>query len=152
MTAPALELVATVLADVGEPLEVGALATGVRRVVPITGGTVSGPLLTGRVLPGGADVQLLRSDTETELEARYLLESDAGELVSVHNSALRVASVEDSAHLRRGEPVDPARVYFRGAVRLETAAPRLARLNSHLYLGVGTRYPRGVRIELFEVQ
>jgi len=136
--------------EVGAPLEVGVLTSGLRRVVPITGGTVSG-LFTGRVLPGGADVQLIRTGTETEVEARYVLESDQGELVTVHNSGLRTGSAEDIARLRRDEPVDPARIYFRGTPRFETAAPRLARLMTHLFLGVGTRQPRAVLFDVFEV-
>jgi hypothetical protein len=135
---------------VAAPIEVGRLTSGLRRVVPITGGTVSG-LFTGRVLPGGADVQLIRTDTETEVEARYLLESDEGELVTVHNSGLRTGSAEDIARLRRDEPVDPARIYFRSTPRFETAAPRLAGLMSHVFVGTGTRQPTSVSFDFFQV-
>jgi hypothetical protein len=138
--------------EVAAPLEVGSLTSGVRRVVPIVGGTVSGPLMTGRVLPGGADIQLIRSATETEVEARYLLESDQGELVTVHNVGLRTGSAEDIARLRRDEPVDPARIYFRGAPRFETASPRLARLMTRLFVGVGSRQPRTVLFDVFAVE
>src|SRR3954467_12628345 len=137
--------------EVAAPIEVGRLTSGLRRVVPITGGTVSG-LFTGRVLPGGADIQLIRTDTETEVEARYLLESDQGELVTVHNVGLRTGSAEDIARLRRDEPVDPARIYFRGAPRFETASPRLARLMTRLFVGVGSRQPRTVLFDVFAVE
>jgi hypothetical protein len=137
--------------EVAAPLEVGTTPAGLRRVVPITGGTVSG-LFTGRVLPGGADFQLIRTETETEVEARYVLESDEGELVTVHNVGLRTGSVEDIARLRRDEPVDPARIYFRSTPRFETAAPRLARLPAHVFVGVGLRQPRSVTFDFFEVQ
>src|SRR3954467_5983025 len=148
--APGLVHVLHLEGEVAVPLAVGRLSSGLRRVVPITGGTVTG-LFTGRVLPGGADVQLIRSDTETELEARYLLESDDGELGTVHNSALRTGSAEDIARLRRDEPVDPARIYFRGTPRFETASSRLHRLTTHLFVGVGTRQPRSVTFDVFEV-
>lgn len=121
-------------------------------MVPIVGGTVTGPLMAGRVRPGGADVQLLRSDTGTEVDARYLLESDAGGLVHVVNRGLRIASAEDSARLRRDEPVDPARVYFRSAPLFETAAPRLAALVSRVHVGLGTRHPRSVTFDFFAVE
>jgi len=150
--APPLVHVLHLEVEVGAPVVVGRLATGVRRVVPITGGTVSGPLMSGRVLPGGADIQLVRSDTETEVEARYLLESDDGELVAVHNSGLRTGSPEDLARLGRDEPVDPARIYFRGTPRFETASPRLSRLVDHVHVGVGVRRPRTVVFDVFEVQ
>jgi hypothetical protein len=149
--APALVPVLHLEVEVAAPIEVGQLTSGLRRVVPITGGTVSG-LFSGRVLPGGADMQLIRSETETEVEARYLLESDDGELVTVHNLGLRTGSAEDIARLRRDEPVDPARIYFRATPRFETASPRLARLTTHVFVGTGTRQPRSVTFDVFEVQ
>jgi hypothetical protein len=103
------------------------------------------------VLPGGADTQLIRSDTETEIEASYLLESDDGELVVVHNVGLRTGSAEDIARLRRDEPVDPARIYFRSTPRFETASPRLARVMTHVHVGVGARHPRAVVFDVFAV-
>jgi hypothetical protein len=149
--APGLIHVLHLEVEVAAPLEVGRTPAGLRRVVPITGGTVSG-LFTGRVLPGGADFQLIRTDTETEVEARYLLESDQGELVTVHNVGLRTGSAEDISRLRRDEPVNPARIYFRSTPRFETAAPRLARLATRVFVGVGTRQPRAVIFDFFEVQ
>jgi hypothetical protein len=137
--------------EVGPAVEVGQLPHGFRRVVPITGGRVSGALLAGRVLPGGADFQLIRSPTETEVEARYLIESDRGELVYVVNRGLRTASAEDIARLRADEPVDPARVYFRTSPSFETAAPRLRDLTDHVFLGVGVRQPRAVLFDVFQV-
>ena len=44
------------------PKEVGAIATGNRRVIDITGGTFEGERMRGKVLAGGADYQLVRSD------------------------------------------------------------------------------------------
>jgi uncharacterized protein DUF3237 len=137
--------------EVGAPLEVGVLSSGLRRVVPILGGTVSG-LFSGRVLPGGADFQLIRTETETEVEARYVLQSDEGELVTVDNRGLRTGSAADIARLRRDEPVDPARIYFRSSPRFETASPRLAHLMSRIFVGVGTRHPRSVAFDVFEVR
>src|SRR5690349_11156587 len=80
--------------EVGAPIEIGATPGGLRRIIPIAGGTVSGPLLAGRVLPGGADCQLIRTETETVMEARYVLETDRGDLVYVDNRALRTGSAE----------------------------------------------------------
>jgi hypothetical protein len=149
--APALAHVAHLEVEVGPPLEIGPTPGGLRRVIPITGGRVSGPLITGRIVPGGADFQLIRSATETEADARYVLESDDGELVYVVNRALRTGSAEDIARLRQDLPVDPARIYFRSAPVFETAVPRLAPLTSHVHLGVGTRLPRSVVFDVFRV-
>jgi hypothetical protein len=135
---------------VDPPLEIGPTPAGQRRVIPITGGTVSG-LFTGRVLPGGADFQLIRTDTETVAEARYVLESDEGERVYVENLGLRTGSAEDIARLRQDLPVDPARIYFRSTPRFETTAPRLAALTSHVFVGSGVRQPTGVVFDFFQV-
>lgn len=136
--------------EVGAPVEIGRTPAGIRRVVPITGGTVSG-LFTGRVLPGGADFQLIASETVTVMEARYVLESDDGELVYVDNRAVRSGTAEDIERLRRDLPVDPARIYFRSTPRFETAAPRLAELASSVFVGTGVRRPRAVVFDYFRV-
>jgi hypothetical protein len=137
--------------EVGAPVEIGSTPAGLRRVIPITGGTVSGPLMTGRVLPGGADHQLIRTETETVADARYVLETDRGELVYVHNVALRTGSAEDIARLRQDLPVDPTRIYFRSTPEFETASPRLVSLTCHVFVGAGGRYPGSVVFDFFQV-
>ena len=69
-------------------INVGESKRGVRRVIPITGGTFSGPKIKGDVLSGGEDWQLVRPDGDTELYARYLLKTDDGHLIQVINQAL----------------------------------------------------------------
>jgi len=69
-------------------INVGESKRGVRRVIPITGGTFSGPKIKGEVLPGGEDWQLVRPDGDTELNARYLLKTDNGYTIQVVNNAL----------------------------------------------------------------
>ncbi|WP_278190026.1 DUF3237 family protein [Rhodococcoides fascians] len=105
---PELIFVAHLSVTVGEPIDVGEVVDGHRRLVPILGGTVEGPLLSGRVLPGGADHQILRTPTLTELDARYALETDAGERIAVHNIGMRSGAEEDIDALVRGEHVPPS--------------------------------------------
>ena len=69
-------------------INVGESKRGVRRVIPITGGTFSGPRIKVEVLPGGEDWQLVRPDGDTELYARYLLKTDDGHVIQVINNAL----------------------------------------------------------------
>lgn len=61
---------------------VGASKRGTRNIIPITGGTTSGRV-AGTVLSGGADYQIL--GTTFELDARYTLRANDGELVIVRN-------------------------------------------------------------------
>jgi hypothetical protein len=146
---PQFDFVAEVSAAVAPPQLIGRGATGERRIVPILGGRIEGPRLTGEILPGGADYQLIRADGVAEIEARYTLKLDDGAMVYVVNRGLRHAAPEDMARLLRGDPVPPERVYFRTAPAFETASPEHAWLTRSLFLGLGERRPDSVRVRIF---
>src|SRR5262245_24864010 len=56
---PSLTRVYRLEATLGEPLDLGDVAQGRRRIVPLTGGTFTGPELNGTLLPGvSADWQI----------------------------------------------------------------------------------------------
>ncbi|KAF1071979.1 DUF3237 domain-containing protein [Variovorax sp.] len=149
--APSLEHFADLRVEVGEPQVLGRGPGGLRRVVPITGGQAQGHGWTARVLPGGSDFQLIVGETLSVLDARYGLETDAGDLVYVQNHAIRSASRETMARLLRGEPVDPAQVYFRCTPHFETASPALAWIAERLFLGAGVRRPAEVVMRFWAV-
>lgn len=149
IAAPTLEHFADLRVQVGVPQVLGQSARGLRRVVPITGGEASGHGWRARVLPGGSDFQLIVSDTLSELDARYGLETDAGDLIYVQNHAVRSAAPEVMAKLLRGEPVDPAEVYFRCNPRFETASPALRWINERMFVGAGVRHPAEVVMRFF---
>lgn len=123
--------------QVGPPLKLGDDGCGAARVVPILGGTVTGPSLNGRILPGGADEQRIRADGLTRIRARYLIETEQGGLVRVSSQGLRHGPPEVMAALLRGEPVDPAQVWFRAVIRLETADKTQDTLNFDMWLATG---------------
>lgn len=149
--APSLAFFATLSVEVAPAHEIGPTPSGRRRVIPILGGHVQGDGWSARVLPGGADFQAIVTPTLARLDARYVLEIDTGELIYVVNRAIRVASADVTARLVRGEPVDPALVYFRCAPTFETAAPSLAWINERVFVGSGVRLPDRVEIHCFTV-
>lgn len=159
LPAPTLEHVADLTVYVATPIEAGQVlglnSRGRRRVIPITGGTLRGPRLQGRVLAGGADFQLVVSDTAADLDARYIIALDGpeygGEHLYVQNRALRRGSATDIARLVRGEPVDPVAIYFRCAPTFEVSSPALAWLTDSLFVGTGARHPDRVEISLFRL-
>jgi hypothetical protein len=151
LAAPPLLPFADLTVDVGTPIEIGAGVAGFRRVVPIVGGSCIGRDWKARVVPGGADFQLISSPTMARLEARYVLESEAGEFIYVHNDAVRTAAADVMARLVRGELVEPQQVYFRCVPRFECAAPALAWLAERVFLGTGLRRPSQVVMRFFEV-
>ena len=148
---PQLKYFADFRVEVGAVQEIGPTAQGLRRVIPITGGWVDADGWTARVLPGGADFQLLVSDELAVLDARYVLETDGGDLIYVTNHALRTGPAELMAKLRRGESVAPADIYFRCMPSFEASAPSLTWLGQRMFLGSGARYPELVAMRIFEV-
>jgi hypothetical protein len=150
-TPPALQFFADLSVQVDRPQEVGVTLHGQRRVIPILGGEVQGQGWTARVLPGGADFQLILNPRMAELDARYAIETDGGDLIFVQNRAVRTAAPEVMARLIRGEPVDPAEVYFRCSPSFETASPSLAWISERLFVGTGARQPDRVVMRFFEV-
>jgi uncharacterized protein DUF3237 len=141
----------TLTSPLGGIQMLGATPYGERRIIEILGGTVKGPRLNGKVLPGGADWQIVRADGVVHLHARYTLETSAGGQILVDAEGYRHGPPEVMAALARDETVDPQRYYFRTAMRFETADPASAWLNRILAIGRGARANRQVRIEVFEV-
>lgn len=148
LAAPQLEHLCDLAVRVAMPVEVGAGPSGVRRMIPITGGEVSGRL-SGQVLPGGADFQLIVGGTLARLDARYVIELPDGARVFVQNTAVRAASAEVTAKLMRGEPVPPEAVYFRCQPTFETGDPRWQWLHERQFIGTGVRLPDTVLMSFY---
>ena len=151
LATPQLQFFADLSVQVDQPQEVGRVFNAQRRVIPILGGEVTGDGWRGRILPGGADFQLITSDTVAQLDARYVVETDAGDRIFVMNRALRSAPADVTAKLIRGEPVDPALVYFRCVPVFETGSKAFAWINERIFVGTGVRHPDRVEIRVFTV-
>jgi hypothetical protein len=149
---PSLEHLCDLAVTIAAPVEVGQTPAGLRRMIPITGGTVTGPRVNGKVLAGGADFQLiLGGGTQAHLDARYVIELDDGSRVFVQNTALRVASLENSQRIMNGQPVNPDEVYFRCQPKLEATSAPWAWLSESQFIGVGRRAPDGVFMSFYRV-
>ena len=141
----------TIEAELDDIMRFGGTPYGERRVIGIRGGTVSGTRLNGRVLPGGADWQIIRTDGAADIQARYTIESSDGGLIVVNSVGLRHGPPDVIEKLGRGEVVDPSLYYFRTLMRFETAQPSLRWLNTILALARGERRASSVRLQVFEV-
>jgi hypothetical protein len=133
------------------PQELGDTPQGRRRIIGITGGRFGGERLSGRVLPGGADWQVIRADGVADLDARYTLETEDGALIYVRNRGLRHGPPEVLRQLAAGEAVDPARYYMRTTPLFETGDARYAWLNRIVCVATGARRPAAVELEVFQV-
>ena len=145
------EPIFTIHAELAPMLNLGPTPYGERRIIDIRGGTVQGSRLQGRVIPGGADWQIIRADGTADIQARYTLESTTGARILVDSKGLRHGPPEVLAALARGEAVDPASYYFRTVMRFETSDPEAAWLNRILAIARGQREALAVRLDVHEV-
>ena len=136
-----------------EPVrDLGETPLGRRRIIGVAGGIFSGARLSGKVLPGGADWQVIRSDGVACLDARYTLETGYGALIYVNNRGYRHGPKEVIERLARGDEVDPALYYMRATPWFETSATAYAWLNRIICVATGARRATAVELDFFEVK
>lgn len=119
---PLCEFVYEAIVDIADVQNLGQSLQGQRFIVNILGGEFSGPRMKGRVLPGGADRQLLRPDGVKELDALYEMQTDDGAVITVHNQVV----------------VDlptPEQRYARSVVKFRAPAGPYEWLNRRVFLG-----------------
>lgn len=146
----ALEPFARIRCEVGPVVDLGVGPYGHRRVVAITGGSCEGRL-TGKVLSGGADWQIVRDDGVLDIQANYVIETSDGARIIVDSRGLRHGPPEIMAALARGEKVDPGAYFFRTLIRFETAALDLLWLNKLMAVARGRRERDEVLLDLYEI-
>ncbi|MDO8876540.1 MAG: DUF3237 domain-containing protein [Pseudolabrys sp.] len=139
-------------AELAGIVNLGRTPYGERRIIDILGGTVRGERLNGRVLPGGADWQIIRTDGAADIQARYTIETDTGARILVSSEGLRHGPADVLEKLARGDNVDPSLYYFRTVMRFETSDPSVDWLNRILALARGQREARAVRLDVYEVE
>ncbi len=142
----------TIHAELAGILNLGHTPYGERRIIDILGGTVTGPKLNGRVLPGGADWQIIRADGAADIQARYTIETGAGARILVSSEGLRHGPKEVLEALARGDKVDPSLYYFRTVMRFETSDPQVSWLNRILAIASGQREANAVKLDVYEVE
>jgi hypothetical protein len=149
---PRLNLIYRLEAAVGDPQDLGEISAGHRRIVPLTGGTFSGPELRGTLLPGAsADWQIILADGTALGDVRYTLETERGDLLYVQSRGVRHGSPDVLERLGRGEDVDAAEYIFRTSAKIETGSANLEWLNKGIFISVGGRQPGGVLYEVYLV-
>lgn len=151
-SAPGLEFAAHVSVDLSEPQEFGNVPTGVRRIIPIIGGTIEGPLLSAEILTGGADWQIVTPDGTAIIDTRYSAATPSGAQLFLSTQGVRHGSPEVLARLAAGENVPTDEYYFRLTIRLESGAPELAWVNQTVFIASAERQASTVHYDLFAVR
>jgi len=138
---PLCEFVYEAIVDIADVQNLGQSLQGQRFIVNILGGEFSGPRMKGRVLPGGADRQLLRPDGIKELDALYEIQTDNGTVITVHNQVV----VDMPASEQR---------YARSVVKFRAPAGQYEWLNRRIFVGtLKSLKPsrNAVKIRIFQV-
>ena len=149
---PRLEFFCDLNVQLGAPIEMGAGAAGRRRIIPIIGGTVSGPYFEGKILNLGADWQTQFIGGTAHLDTRYAMETLNGAIIEIVNRGLRHGPPEVIAAIAAGEEVEPDTYYMRTHATLETGDERYNWVNNHLFVGSGARNQSSVDMRLFVVR
>jgi hypothetical protein len=147
---PGLQLFSRATVQVAAPQALGKTPFGERRIVPILGGNLEGRL-SGEVLPGGADWQLITEDGVAHLEARYTILTPDDARILVHNHGVRHAPPEILKQLYSGEAVDPLKYYFRSTPTFETGDNAYTWLNRIVAVCSGARTVDRVVLDFYEV-
>ena len=146
---PVLRFAFEARVEIGADVPVGGPSERERLVfVPITGGTVAGPRLTGTILPGGGDWYTDR-DGVASLDARYLIRTDDGDVVDISNRGFWRASPEVTARLDAGQEVAESEYYYRTSARFTSGAPALAWLTQSIVVGLARQDGATICIRFF---
>jgi hypothetical protein len=147
----ALEHVCDLVVELSPPHEMGAALAGTRRIIPIVGGTASGPRINGRILNVGADWQTVQAGGVAQLDARYAIETDDGAVIEVVSQGIRHATAEVAARIVAGEAVPPSEYYMRTAIRLDSGHPDYAWVARSIYVADGGKVGNTVRLAVYRV-
>ena len=154
LPSPRLEYMARFTVHLVAPVwELGATsALGRRRIIPITGGSFAGPLLSGEILNNGADWQILTADGTAIIDTRYLLKLDDDSLAYLQTGGYRHGPADVMAELGKGAKVDPAKYYFRVYLQFETSSSFYSWLNCTLAVGYAMRLGKAVVYDAYAIR
>jgi hypothetical protein len=149
--APKLDLVFNLHLELGKPTDVGQIGpAGSRRVVPVAGGTLEGPGLKGKIMPG-ADYQIIHPDGLVEIDAHYVVQMENGDSIYITNRGMRHGPAEVLKKLNAGEKVDQSLIYFRTVISVETAATDNKKLARSILVSVGERQPNEAVLHVYRM-
>jgi len=149
---PKLDHVCDLNVELGPIREMGVGRAGKRRIIPIIGGGVSGPLLQGKILDVGADWQTVFDDGLSELDTRYAMETLDGAVIEIINYGYRFGPPEVLEALARGDDVPHDAYSMRTMAKLETGDSRYDWVNRTLFVGTGARLAQAVTVSLYAIR
>jgi Protein of unknown function (DUF3237) len=125
-------------ADLNQPEMVGNVGNRMRVIYPVTGGTVKGPKINGKITSTSGDWGMVMDSTTFKLDVRLTILTDDGAYIYVSYGGYIHADAKTFAGLTSGT-VDASKLdfYFRTNPVFETGSPKYAWLNHTIAVGVG---------------
>jgi hypothetical protein len=148
---PRLEYLMTYRADLKDPIDIGAVPSGNRRIFDVTGGSFEGPRLKGRLLPSGGDWLLIGTDGIGRLDVRGTFETEDGAHVYAQYFGVLVLNEAVMGTLTQGRETQYGDTYFMTQPRFETGHPDYTWLNSVVAIAEGRVLPNAVEYRVFQV-
>lgn len=123
-------------ATIGPPELIGPVPEGLRANFHVTGGTVTGPKVQGKVLPGGSDCLLMRPDGVAIVDVRLTLQTDDGAIIFATYSGLCDLGEDGYQQFMAGQPPAPGSA-LRVFPKFQTAHDNYKWLQRLACVGVG---------------
>ena len=149
---PRLEHLYDMHADLEAPQVLAGTPAGVRQIFIVKGGTVEGPRIKGKILPGGGDWAMVRSDGAVQLDVRATLQTDDGALIYCTYGGLIVADPAIFGRLLQAEDVPLDEYYFYISPVYQRGAPQYAWLNQRIAVGRGKVVGGGVEYRVCAIE
>ena len=146
-----LEHVCDLAVELSPPHNMGDCPSGARRIIPIIGGSASGPSINGRILNVGADWLTVQAGGIADLDARYAIETHDGAVIEVISQGIRHSTPDIASRLAAGEAVAPSEYYMRTAIRLESGHPAYGWVNRSIFLASGWKAGSTVHLAVYRV-
>ena len=110
---------------------------GVTMIGRVDGGTATGPILNGEILPVGEDWALIRPDGNLSIDVKLLLKTEDGAYIKIRYEGRWKGTDDIRKAIIGGAKVAPTEYYLRSAPFFETTDPRYAYLNDVVAIGYG---------------
>jgi hypothetical protein len=124
-----------------------------RGFVSVAGGEVSGPRLTGRVVPqSGGDWPRFWPSGLIEFEAHYMIEAEDGTPIYIHNQGIAYSAPDVVAKIEAGEKVAPDATYLRITPRFEVPEGPHEWLARTIFVGTAERHGNETLFEYYAVR
>ena len=148
---PRLEYLMTYRADLKDPIDIGAVPSGNRRIFDVTGGSFEGPRLKGRLLPSGGDWLLIGTDGIGRLDVRGTFETEDGAHVYAQYFGVLVLNEAVMGSLTQGRETQYGDTYFMTQPRFETGDPRYQWVNRVVAVAEGRVLPNAVEYNVYQL-